>query len=462
MLTTTAFEEHLAATGLWPPEGRVLVGYSGGADSACLVQLLASTGHDIVAAYLHHGMREEADKEQELCAAFCESLKVQFVSGRADVPAISKEQKVGLEEAGRIARYTFLRQAANQLGCVRIATAHTRTDHTETVLLHVIRGSGRRGLGGIAEQSGDIIRPLLPFDREEIRAYCDQEGLWYFDDPANVDPRFARSRLRKDVFPVLKELNPAVNEAIARLAGIMREEDVFLDGAAAGALERLEVALNGPLGFLARDVEIGLDLPHLRLLPPDLLRRGLRLCFETLGGELDFAKTEILLRGVLEHTSGSVTSEGGEVVGEWTSQELAIRRLEPTKEFEIESTIPGQIDGLDLGWLIELFDEPYSDQVSERMAMIAFIDKDAIRGTVLARSIKPGDRMQPLGFEGRRKISDILGESGLTVAARRRLPILADENGPFWVPGISLDDRIRVVSTTKNVLKLVIGPAQRQ
>ena len=219
MLRLEEFEEQLAAAGIWPAEGRVIVGYSGGADSTSLVHLLAGAGREFIAAHLHHGMRPEADRELELCAAFCESLGVPFASGRADVPALAVERRVGLEEAGRIARYTFLQQVARQFEATKIATAHTRTDHVETVLLHLIRGSGRRGLGGIAAESGYVIRPLLRFERTETVAYCAHHGLWFHDDPANVDDRFARSRLRNRVFPVLRALNPAVEDAIAALGG---------------------------------------------------------------------------------------------------------------------------------------------------------------------------------------------------------------------------------------------------
>jgi tRNA(Ile)-lysidine synthase len=112
---------------------RILVGYSGGADSTCLVHLLSQSKVDFVAAHLHHGQRPEADKEMSLCEAFCQSLDVPFVSGRADVPRMSQELKIGLEEAGRMARYNFLNQAARRLECDSIATAHTGTDSVETI-----------------------------------------------------------------------------------------------------------------------------------------------------------------------------------------------------------------------------------------------------------------------------------------------------------------------------------------
>ena len=463
MLRLERFEEHLAESGIWPAEGRVVVGYSGGADSTALVHLLSSGGRDFIAAHLHHGMREEANKELELCAAFCESLGVQFASGRADVPALALERRVGLEEAGRIARYTFLQQVARQFGAIRIATAHTKTDHVETVLLHIIRGSGRRGLGGIAAESGDLIRPLLPFDRAEMRAYCTHHGLWFHDDPANEDDQFARSRLRNRVLPVLHQLNPAVNDAISRLAEVMREEDAFLDGAAASTLERLEAPLNGELGFLTRDEEIALDLDHIRHYPLPLLRRGVRLCFETLGAELDHRQTALVVDGLFSGSKGSITAEGGSVAAEWDHVRLLVYRMREPAAFDELVPIPGRVEAPELGWTLTAEEEPYGGQIPERASLVAFLDVAAVRSPLRVRTHQAGDKIRPLGFSGTRKLSDLFGEAHLTALARRQIPVVCDLDGPVWVPGVMLSDRVKVNSAdAARVVRLEFGPANRQ
>jgi tRNA(Ile)-lysidine synthase len=457
MLSLERFEEHLTATGLWPAEGRVLVGYSGGADSTCLVHLLAAGGRDIVAAHLHHGMRPEADKEMELSAAFCEALGVPFAGGHANVSALALERRVGVEEAGRIARYSFLQQAGRQHAAVRIATAHTRTDHVETVLLHVIRGSGRRGLGGIAAESGDLIRPLLPFSRSETRGYCSHHGLWFHDDPANEDDQFARSRLRNRVFPVLHELNPSVEDAVARLAEVMREEDAFLDGAAAATLERLEAPLNGALGFLTRDIEVALDLDHIRHYPLPLIRRGVRLCFETLGSELDHRQTALVVDGMFGGVKGSVTAEGGSVATEWDHQRLRVYRLLEPAVFDEPVPIPGRVEAPELGWTLTSSREEGVEAQGDRASLTALIDIGQLQLPLRARAHRPGDRIQPQGFKGTRKLSDLFGEARLTVLARQRVPVVCDAEGPVWIPGVMLAERAGAKPGTKQVLKLTFG-----
>ena len=202
--------------------------------------MLVQSGVDVVAAHLHHGQRAEADQESDRCAAFCAEMDVPFVPGKADVPAMAAALKMGLEEAGRRARYAFFEQAAAQTGCRSIATAHTRDDQLETVLLNMARGTGLAGLAGIPETRDAIVRPLLPFTREETRAYCDERGLWYHDDPANSDLSFARARVRHRVLPELRLCHPGCDASLGRLSHLAGEEDAFLDGMAAAALERCE------------------------------------------------------------------------------------------------------------------------------------------------------------------------------------------------------------------------------
>ncbi len=183
------FLEHVRSKNLLDPGLPTLVGYSGGPDSTCLLHLLHRGGFDVIAAHLHHGQRAEADQEMALCQAFCDELGVPFMAGRADVPRIASSMKIGLEEAGRNARYQFFESAIAATNAAAVATAHTSDDQVETILLNIIRGSGLGGLRGIPERRGKIVRPLLPFSRAETRVYCEENGLWTHDDPANFQLR---------------------------------------------------------------------------------------------------------------------------------------------------------------------------------------------------------------------------------------------------------------------------------
>ena len=430
---------HLAGTGLIPPGTRLLLGYSGGADSTCLLHLLTELGVDLVAAHLHHGQRPEADVEQRLCEATAEGLGVPFATGRADVPRLARDRRLSLEEAGREARYGFYRQAAARLGCDLVATAHTRDDHVETVLFRLARGTGLAGLAGIPTRRDGIVRPLLPFSRAETRAYCEAGGLWFHDDPANDDPSHARVRVRKEILPAMRAINPAADEAVARLAALADEEDRFLDGAAAAALERAEIRLNGELAFLTRDVEVAFDRRTLDHLPAVLRRRAVRLAAGALGAGLEFETSDSILRG----EKGSVTAEGGEVVLEWDAEGLHGRVLRPTIPFRFPLTLPGETESDEFGWRLVAFPLDAPTRPPVRAALDVEVDRAVARGGLHFRGSAPGDTMRPLGFDGRRKLGDLLAEAGLTAAARARLPIVCDLIGPLWAPGACLDERAR-------------------
>ncbi len=451
------FLEHLERSHLIMTGAKILVGYSGGADSTCLLHLLKSCGFDVIGGHLHHGQREEADKELKLCEAFCQELDIPFVSGKADVPRMSSDLKIGIEEAGRMARYNFLEQAARRLECDHIATAHTRTDNVETILLNLTRGTGPQGLAGIPARRETIVRPLLNFSRSETAAYCGENGLWFHNDPGNENIDFSRVRIRERVVPELALINPAVEESIVRCAGILDSEDRFLNGAAAAALEQSEVVLNGNLAFLTKDLELGFSKSSLTGLPSVLFKRAVRLAFESLGAPIDFDQTEILARSIwMDH--GSVTADGGQVVCEWGGDLIHFRVLRPTEPFRFGITCPGETESGEFGWKIVARHSTPSGTSQVRKSLTVEIPKIQVHGDLYFRTSQAGDSMQPFGFDGTRKLSDLLSEAGLTPAARVRLPLICDFLGPIWAPGVCFSNRMYMNAECDAVIALSFEP----
>lgn len=451
--------KHLEATGLIPPGFRVLVAYSGGPDSTCLLHLLHSLEVDVAAGYLHHSQREEADEELDRCQEFCQTLDVPFLSGRADVPALAGSLGVGLEEAGRIARYDFLSRAARSLDCGLIATGHTRSDTVETVLFNLARGTGLSGAAGIPAKRGNIVRPLLIFDRHETREYCLQLGLWTSEDSSNRNIKFARVRIRDRVLPELAAINPAASANIARFASIVGEEDRFLDSAAAAALEQSELHQNGDHWFLTRDCEVAFDAEKLRHLPPVLARRAFLLAVSALGANLDYSQAAIALELLRSPKGGSVTAEGGDVAVEINDERVVVRHVRPTAPFRFPLTVPGETESDEFGWVFVAWTGPAFPN-SARAGFEVAIDASKVAGPPYLRSSEPGDEIEPLGFAHRRKVSDVLSESKLTLAARQRLPIICDMVGPIWIPGICLSNRVKLEEQTDRALHIRFGPIE--
>ena len=224
-----------------PPKGaRVLCAVSGGADSMCLLALLRETGAcELAAAHFEHGIRGgESLRDCAFVEDYCRAKGIACFVGHADVPRFAREEGIGLEEAARTLRYAFLEKTAAEHGFDWIATAHSADDNAETALFNFARGAGPAGLCGIPPRRGKIIRPLLGLTRAEIEQFLAESGTPHVEDSTNESDSCSRNRIRHAVMPVLREINPALSEAVARTGRLLRRDEDCLDGLAEDFIEK--------------------------------------------------------------------------------------------------------------------------------------------------------------------------------------------------------------------------------
>ena len=213
----------LSRFGLTASGDRVLCALSGGADSVCLTHLLAARagelGITVAAAHFTHGLRpESADAERQLCQRLCDSLSIPLFCGEGDTAAYAKAHGVGIEEAARTLRRAFLLETADRWQATSVATGHHLEDSAETLLFNLIRGTGGQGLQGIPPKSGRFIRPLILAEKSEILTYVRENRLEYAEDPTNSTGDNTRARMRREVFPALKDINAKAAVHLARTA----------------------------------------------------------------------------------------------------------------------------------------------------------------------------------------------------------------------------------------------------
>ena len=212
---------------------RVLVALSGGADSVSLLLVLQALGYEVRAFHLNHCLRgAESDRDEAFCRALCAERGVPLHVGRCDIAALSQGKAV--EETARRERYRLLERAAER---DKVATAHTADDNLETVLFHLVRGSGAKGVSGIPPVRGAVIRPLLFAERREIEAFLRENGQDYVTDSSNLSDDYTRNRLRHSVLPVLREINPAAAQSALRLGEQLRQDEACLGGQAERCLQ---------------------------------------------------------------------------------------------------------------------------------------------------------------------------------------------------------------------------------
>jgi tRNA(Ile)-lysidine synthase len=424
--------------GLLAAGDMVLVAVSGGADSVALLvalhELRGALGIRLAAAHLDHGLRgEEGANDRRFVEALATRLGVTLHSERVTLPAGN------LEATARRARYAFLERTATELTATRIATAHTLDDQAETLLLRLFRGAGRRGLGGIRPRRGRIVRPLLLCDRVQVRYFLADRGLEWRQDRMNFDFGFARTRVRAGYLPALRrEFNPRLPQALARLADVLRDEDLLLDRLASTAVGRRVV----------------LDLAVLRVLEPALARRALRCWWRRQGSgrRLGLAHVEAALSLVRrDGGDGEVRVPGGTI--ERVGTKLAFRAVAdaepPIGPYEIR-LVPGAVVETPGGWRLRLSETLATDAPAAGDA-VCLLDADRVPATFTVRNRRSGDRMRLLGLTGHTTIKRLLIARRVPRGRRAAYPLLLAGEEVLWVPGCGRSDRAPITADTRRV-----------
>jgi tRNA(Ile)-lysidine synthase len=436
--------------GVVPPNARVLVLLSGGADSVCLVHALNEllVGGALVALHVDHGLREAAVEDERFCAELCERVGVRLV-----VERVAIDERGNLEAAAREARYAAAERVRQREGLDWIATGHTASDQVETILYRLAASPGRRALLGMEARSGRLIRPLLDVDRARTRAYCRDAGLGWREDETNLDRRFARNRLRHEVVPELREIHPAAEQNVLATADALREEAALLERAVEEAVERLATGGPSPAldGARLRELEPALRRLVLRTVAERALRRPLALRARQVG-EIE----KLALRG----GSGSLDLGGGlRVISEYGLLRFSTADESGTPE-AAELDVPGRCRFGDWELVCELREDgaplgAWSETLDE-----ASLDADTLAQPLLVRAWRRGDRMRPLGLGGSKSVQDLLSDRKVPRSLRRRLPVVESAGEIAWIAGVAVSETFKVTETTARVARIRASSAE--
>ena len=229
---------------LIPPRSRILIAFSGGVDSVVLYTALKELSHffnlkEIALAHLNHKLREDADRDEEFCRQFARKVGVKIFTSSVDTRAFARKEGLSLEEAGRRLRYEFFHDILKKEGYDLIATGHHLNDLVETIFLWLIRGSGLEGITGFEPKEGKVIRPLFLVKKEEIRRFAIEKGLDWVEDVSNYSFEFVRNKIRHRIMPVVKEINPSVEDTLLAFRDILTEENRFMDTVSEELLKRV-------------------------------------------------------------------------------------------------------------------------------------------------------------------------------------------------------------------------------
>ncbi len=369
---------------------KIIAGVSGGGDSVALLHILQRLGYDVCAAHLNHSIRgAEADADEAFVKTLCEKLDMECITAKTDVPARAKEKGISLEMAAREARHAFFQSLSSDL-CARtsvLCLAHHADDQIETFFLRAARGTGLTGLGGMrffqTVEKVQICRPMLGIRKAEIIQWLETEGLMWREDASNTDETIPRNRVRHQILPILGKINDRAAENILRTMAILRDED--LRGPGERAEKRRE----------ARD---------------QLIKLGVSPSFDAVERLIEFSK----------RTDGTryLDLEGVRLVNEYGT----IGRTVPGEPRTAATAVPAVRIEKGAGIL--------------RGKWAASVSAAKVAGRELTvRTPQPGDRMNPFGMEGSKKLQDIFTDLKIPKRQRATWPVVECGGEIVWLPG---------------------------
>ncbi len=414
------------------PEESLLCCLSGGADSVALLICLHELGYNVKACHINHNLRgEESDRDEQFCRELCERLVVPLEVYSIDVKSYAAENKLGTEQAARIMRYRIFEQT----GCDKICTAHTLSDSLETLLFNLSRGTGLKGLASIPAVRGRIVRPLIECSREEVEQFLTGRGQTWVTDSTNLTDDYDRNRIRHNVIPALKEINPSLEKTIRGTLCNLREDSAFI-----------EAETDSFLAKARKDK--GLDCALLEKAPAAISGRAIkRLCDEA--GH-DCSRETV--NNIRELLGGGKLTLGYGLYAVAKNGVLFIEK-QPEEIPYTEVSVNGSGSYSFLDKTVEMIIEPNSKKNANFHKKLTYflLDYDKIKGDIVIRNRRAGDRIK---LAGRQHTSDLrkLMQSKLERGERGRCVLLSDGEGVIAAEGFGIADRVKLTDQTKTVL----------
>lgn len=437
------------------PGDRILVAVSGGMDSMLLLFLLnkhkEELGIEIEAAHLNHLLRKkDSDKDQQLVKKICDEWSIPFHTISIDIKKISQTNKWSIEEGARKVRYEYLNALKEQLECSKIAVAHHHKDQAETILMHLIRGTGAEGLRGMFIDKNNIVRPLLNITREEIEEKVVALELQYRTDKSNLQTRYARNKIRLKLLPILKKYNPQIENNLVKTGEIIREDNNFIESEVDKYYHKYIEHKEQYLIINEKMLELHLSIRRRLLIKAykELSHKYLEYKFvekadEYIQKKQGKQKKKLgLPNGInLFRNKDSIILDMRKKITGHQSEELLIEK-------------PGQYEFTGKKLKLEIINElPGKDIYIKRDSSEGYVDFDKVIWPLKARNRKAGDIFFVIGDKVGRKLKKLLIDRGIEAGIRDELPLIATKDDELiFIPGIGISDLFKIDDNTVTIL----------
>ncbi|KJJ87787.1 tRNA(Ile)-lysidine synthetase [Prevotella intermedia ZT] len=442
------------------PDGRYIVGLSGGADSVALLLILKELGYYVEAAHCNFHLRgKESQRDEEYCINLCKEQDIKLHLIHFQTAEYAEKHKVSIEMAARTLRYNYFEALRQNIGADAVCVAHHRDDSVETVLLNLLRGTGLRGLMGIRPRNKHIIRPLLACSKANIEAYLAAKEQAFVTDSSNLVADVKRNKLRLEVVPTLKEINPSFDDTIMKMSESIGEAQKIINASLKSAFSSIVSVENGDADTLFSQLQDGMPkqaLPNLRIdiaalqsyVSPEYFLFYLLIPYGFTSPQVRSIASSLLSESGKEYISDSYTL-------------LFDRKMMLVSQRE--KTVPEPLELPETGKYI--YSEQCSIEVKEEVVDSSFtiptasneivVDKAKVHFPIVLRRTATADRFRPFGMRGSKLVSDYLTNLKVDAVSKRKQLVLVDGNGEImWVVGRRSSETYRIGSTTTTALRI--------
>ncbi|MBO3098224.1 tRNA lysidine(34) synthetase TilS [Gelidibacter pelagius] len=431
------FQKHLDKNLDMLHGSRLLLAISGGLDSVVLTHLCHQLKLKVSLAHCNFNLRAtESDADEEFVLALAEDLELDVFVESFETETYAKEQGISIQMAARELRYTWFFELAEQLDFDYILTAHHADDNLETFLINLTRGTGLEGLTGIPEVSDKIVRPLLPFSRETLETYAQKKQIDWREDATNASTKYLRNKLRHDVIPILKQMNPQLLQNFQTTISNLQDSQDLIDDAVVKIQKKI---------VTVDDDQIKLDIRKLKKLsnPKAYLYQLLK----------DFNFT------AWDDVVNLLNAQSGKQVFSPTHRILKDREFLLLSELNSESDdhpISVQKEDKEITTAFGRLTFNEVDAISETSKNRIFVDADQLKYPLSIRKWIEGDLFYPLGMKGKKKLSKYFKDEKLSLIDKENVWILFSGDDVVWVIGRRPDERFKVTDNTTTILKIEV------
>ena len=430
------FQNHMNTSLSFLKKGKLLVAISGGLDSVVLTHLCCKSGLNIALAHCNFNLRgDESDADEDFVLQLAENLDLEVFIESFDTMAYADEYKQSIQMAARELRYHWFQELSEQLNFDYILTAHHADDNLETFLINLSRGTGLDGLTGIPEINGNIVRPLLPFSRQDIEVYAKDKKLKWREDSSNVSTKYMRNKLRHDVIPILKSINPNLLQNFQTTLNNLNDTADIVE-------ERVNAVLKRSIESID-NTEIKFKISEFKKLnnPKAYLHEILK----------DYGFTEWTdVVNLLDAQSGKQLFSPS-------------HRLLKDRDFliltEIKTEEPNQVisiseDDKKVEMPLGILCFETVDDITKTASHLIYVDKTLVNFPLKLRKWEEGDYFYPLGMKGKKKLSKYLKDEKLSLFEKEHVWLLMSGNDIVWVLGKRPDERFKITEHTKQILRI--------